>query len=316
MIRQPNRLHGIELSTSEENAPTLRWGESDAGLHGDADSVKYLKGGKAVIDFGNDGDSTDLVIRGAHNSAYGKARIFLQGTRGTLDAPAYVQSGENISAIHTTTTLPDKTDRSVGNIYFTATQNHGATVAGTKLGVAVVPYGTDTVAVAATIHMDTTSTILDGGKGGRLRLGSAASEISFGDNSVIVDNGITKITTGENAHTTAMSVAAEYIAGETRQVAGIRTERRDDWSDSANEAGQISLCVTKTDATDEVLHPALIAAHYGDAGAQVEIPDGLLVLNRIRLSEKWRISVDASDDLIFEYNDGGGWVKKAEFAHD
>lgn len=316
MIRLPNRLHGIELSTSEENAPTLRWGESDAGLHGDADSVKYLKGGKAVIDFGGDADSTDLILRGANNSAYGKARIFLQGTRGTLDAPAYVQSGEIISAIHTTTTLPDKTYRSVGNIYFTATQNHGATVAGTKLGVAVVPYGTDTLAVAATIHMDATSTIIDGGKGGQLKFGEAASEISFGNDSAIVSNGITKITTEENTHTTSVSVASQYIAGQTRQVAGIRTERRDDWSDSTNEAGQISLCVTKTDATDEVLHPALIAAHYGDAGAQVEIPDGLLVLNRIRLSDNWRISVDAGDDLIFEYNDGSGWTEKGKFAHD
>jgi len=136
-MAQKNKLHGIELTGTEE--PTLQWQDGATGLHGDENSVKFYAEGTPVIDLGGAGDSTDLELKGAHNSAFGRSRVMLTGCRGSLDNPQYLLKDDAIGTINAGELMPDDTVRAVGNLRFVADQNHGAAAADSRLDVGLVP---------------------------------------------------------------------------------------------------------------------------------------------------------------------------------
>ena len=312
-MAQKNKLHGIELTGTEE--PTLQWQDGATGLHGDENSVKFYADGTPVIDIGGAGDSTDLELRGAHNSTFGRSRVMLTGCRGSLDNPQYLLKDDAIGTINAGELMPDDTVRAVGNLRFVADQNHGAAFADSRLDVGLVPNSSDQVMTALSV---TTSE-----SGNETHITGSNSQIGLGADLLSLEVAQTKqiiaagraemLSIASGAFDSVYSVRSEFL-NETRAVGDLRAERREDWVDSQNEAGKISIRVTPTDANQ--VQPGdppdlqTVATFQHDTIPVLEVPSGKIKTAIVQIGDNFRMLVSGDGEfLIFEKKISGVWTE-------
>ena len=316
-MAQKNKLHGIELTGTEE--PTLQWQDGATGLHGDEDSVKFYAEGTPVIDLGGAGDSTDLELRGAHNSTFGRSRVMLTGCRGSLDNPQYLLKDDAIGTINAGELMPDDTVRAVGNLRFVADQNHGADAAGSRLDIGLVPNSSDQVKTALSVKVSDTS-------GNKIHIVGSSSTIYLGSDNlslelagkitqVFIDGRVELSSTNSGALSQWYVVKSEYL-NETRAVGDLRAERREDWVDSQNEAGKISIRVTPTDAIQAVPGdpPDLqtVATFQHDTIPVLEVPSGKIKTAIVQIGDNFQMRVSGDgESLVFEKKISGVWTEVA-----
>ena len=315
-MAQKNKLHGIELTGTEE--PTLQWQDGATGLHGDEDSVKFYAEGTPVIDLGGAGDSTDLELRGAHNSTFGRSRVMLTGCRGSLDNPQYLLKDDAIGTINAGELMPDDTVRAVGNLRFVADQNHGADAAGSRLDIGLVPNSSDQVKTALSVIVSES--------GDKTRIASNSSTIYLGSDNLslelagkikqtLADGRVELSSTNSGALSQWYVVKSEYL-NETRAVGDLRAERREDWVDSQNEAGKISIRVTPTDANQAVPGdpPDLqtVATFQHDTIPVLEVPSGKIKTAIVQIGDNFQMRVSGDgESLVFEKKISGVWTEVA-----
>jgi hypothetical protein len=316
-MAQKNKLHGIELTGTEE--PTLQWQDGATGLHGDEDSVKFYAEGTPVIDLGGAGDSTDLELRGAHNSTFGRSRVMLTGCRGSLDNPQYLLKDDAIGTINAGELMPDDTVRAVGNLRFVADQNHGADAAGSRLDIGLVPNSSDQVKTALSVKVSDTS-------GNKIHIVGSSSTIYLGSDNlslelagkitqVFIDGRVELSSTNSGALSQWYVVKSEYL-NETRAVGDLRAERREDWVDNQNEAGKMLIRVTPTDAFQAVPGdpPDLqtVATFQHDTIPVLEVPSGKIKTAIVQIGDNFQMRVSGDgESLVFEKKISGVWTEVA-----
>ena len=315
-MAQKNKLHGIELTGTEE--PTLQWQDGATGLHGDEDSVKFYAEGTPVIDLGGAGDSTDLELRGAHNSTFGRSRVMLTGCRGSLDNPQYLLKDDAIGTINAGELMPDDTVRAVGNLRFVADQNHGADAAGSRLDIGLVPNSSDQVKTALSVIVSES--------GNKTRIVGSSSTIYLGSDNlslelagkitqVFIDGRVELSSTNSGALSQWYVVKSEYL-NETRAVGDLRAERREDWVDNQNEAGKMLIRVTPTDAFQAVPGdpPDLqtVATFQHDTIPVLEVPSGKIKTAIVQIGDNFQMRVSGDgESLVFEKKISGVWTEVA-----
>ena len=319
-MAQKNKLHGIELTGTEE--PTLQWQDGATGLHGDEDSVKFYAEGTPVIDLGGAGDSTDLELRGAHNSTFGRSRVMLTGCRGSLDNPQYLLKDDAIGTINAGELMPDDTVRAVGNLRFVADQNHGADAAGSRLDIGLVPNSSDQVKTALSVIVSDAVAVSEDktrivGSSSTIYLGSdnLSLELAGKITQVFIDGRVELSSTNSGALSQWYVVKSEYL-NETRAVGDLRAERREDWVDSQNEAGKISIRVTPTDANQAVPGdpPDLqtVATFQHDTIPVLEVPSGKIKTAIVQIGDNFQMRVSGDgESLVFEKKISGVWTEVA-----
>ena len=316
-MAQKNKLHGIELTGTEE--PTLQWQDGATGLHGDEDSVKFYAEGTPVIDLGGAGDSTDIELRGAHNSTFGRSRVMLTGCRGSLDNPQYLLKDDAIGTINAGELMPDDTVRAVGNLRFVADQNHGADAAGSRLDIGLVPNSSDQVKTALSVKVSDTS-------GNKIHIVGSSSTIYLGSDNlslelagkitqVFIDGRVELSSTNSGALSQWYVVKSEYL-NETRAVGDLRAERREDWVDNQNEAGKMLIRVTPTDAFQAVPGdpPDLqtVATFQHDTIPVLEVPSGKIKTAIVQIGDNFQMRVSGDgESLVFEKKISGVWTEVA-----
>ena len=313
-MAQKNKLHGIELTGTEE--PTLQWQDGATGLHGDENSVKFYADGTPVIDIGGAGDSTDLELRGAHNSTFGRSRVMLTGCRGSLDNPQYLLKDDAIGTINAGELMPDDTVRAVGNLRFVADQNHGATAADSRLDVGLVPNSSDQVTTALSVKVsesgNKTSIV---GSSSTIYLGSdiLSLELAGKIRQTLADGQAAISSVSSGTVCSVYAVKSEYL-DEIRVVGDVCAERREDWADSSNEAGKMLIRVTPTDANQVMPGdpPDLqtVATFQHDTIPVLEVPSGKIKTAIVQIGDKFRIRESGDgESLIFEKKIDGVWTE-------
>ncbi len=313
-MAQKNKLHGIELTGTEE--PTLQWQDGATGLHGDENSVKFYADGTPVIDIGGAGDSTDLELRGAHNSAFGRSRVMLTGCRGSLDNPQYLLKDDAIGTINAGELMPDDTVRAVGNLRFVADQNHGAAAADSRLDVGLVPNGSEQVKTALSVKVSES--------GNKTHIVGSSSTIYLGSDNLSLElagkikqtlaDGQAAISSFSSGTVCSVyAVKSEYL-NEIRAVGDLRAERREDWADSSNEAGKMLIRVTPTDANQAMPGdpPNLqtVATFQHDTIPVLEVPSGKIKTAIVQIGDNFRMRVSGDGEfLIFEKKISGVWTE-------